>query len=69
MATIGAADAYGLPVSTTHVLSSGVAGTMMANGSGLQWATVRNLIMAWVLTLPVSILLSGCLYFAFTKVF
>ena len=42
---------------------------MMANGSGLQWATVRNLIMAWVLTLPVSILLSGCLYFAFTKVF
>ena len=69
MATIGAADAYGLPVSTTHVLSSGVAGTMAANGSGLQWATVRNLMMAWVLTLPVSILLSGCLYFAFTKVF
>jgi inorganic phosphate transporter, PiT family len=52
MATIGAADAFGLPVSTTHVLSSGVAGTMAANRSGLQWATVRNLLMAWVLTLP-----------------
>ena len=50
--TIAAADVYGLPVSATHVLSSGVAGTMAANGSGLQWATVRNLLMAWVLTLP-----------------
>ncbi|HXI47395.1 MAG TPA: inorganic phosphate transporter [Steroidobacteraceae bacterium] len=62
MATIGAAELYGLPVSTTHVLSSGVAGTMVANHSGLQWATVRNLLMAWVLTLPVSIALSGGLY-------
>jgi inorganic phosphate transporter, PiT family len=62
MATIGAADMYGLPVSTTHVLSSGVAGAMVANRSGLQWATVRNLLMAWVLTLPVSIALAGSLY-------
>jgi PiT family inorganic phosphate transporter len=62
MATIGAAEMYGLPVSTTHVLSSGVAGTMVANKSGLQWATVRNLLMAWVLTLPVSIMLAGGLY-------
>jgi PiT family inorganic phosphate transporter len=62
MATIGAAEMYGLPVSTTHVLSSGVAGTMVANRSGLQWATVRNLLMAWVLTLPVSIMLAGSLY-------
>jgi len=62
MATIGAAEMYGLPVSTTHVLSSGVAGTMVANHSGLQWATVRNLLMAWVLTLPVSIGLAGALY-------
>jgi PiT family inorganic phosphate transporter len=62
MVTIGAADAFGLPVSTTHVLSSGVAGTMVANRSGLQWATVRNLLMAWLLTLPVSIALSGGLY-------
>ena len=62
MGTILAADIYGLPVSTTHVLSSGVAGTMAANRSGLQWSTVRNLAMAWVLTLPVAILLSGGIY-------
>ena len=67
MATIGAADAFGLPVSTTHVLSSGVAGTMAANKSGLQIATVRSLLMAWVLTLPVSIVLSGSLFWLFTK--
>ena len=67
MATIGAADYFGLPVSTTHVLSSGVAGTMAANGTGLQWATVRNLIMAWVLTLPVSIMLSATLFWAFVR--
>jgi inorganic phosphate transporter, PiT family len=69
MLTIGMADAYGLPVSTTHVLASGVAGTMAANGSGLQWATVRNLILAWVLTLPVSIALSAGLYWVFRQVF
>jgi PiT family inorganic phosphate transporter len=62
MATIGAAEMYGLPVSTTHVLSSGVAGTMVANNSGLQWTTVRNLLMAWVLTLPASIVLAGALF-------
>jgi len=65
MATIGAADVMGLPVSTTHVLSSGVAGTMAANHSGLQWGTVRNLIMAWVLTLPASIVLAGSLFWLF----
>ena len=54
-----AADMYGLPVSTTHVLSSGVAGTMAANGAGLQWSTVRNLAMAWVLTMPAAIALSA----------
>ena len=68
MVTIGAADGFGLPVSTTHVLSSGVAGTMAANRSGLQWATVRNLLMAWILTLPVSIALSGTLYWAFRNI-
>jgi inorganic phosphate transporter, PiT family len=62
MATIGAAEMYGLPVSTTHVLSSGVAGTMVANRSGLQGSTVRNLLMAWVLTLPASIALAGGLF-------
>ncbi|MFF7710437.1 inorganic phosphate transporter [Pseudomonas sp. NPDC007930] len=69
MATIGAADAFGMPVSTTHVLSSGIAGTMAANGSGLQWATVRNLILAWVFTLPASMLLAGGLYFLFHAIF
>jgi PiT family inorganic phosphate transporter len=61
--TIGAAELYGLPVSTTHILSSGVAGTMAANGSGLQWSTVRSIAMAWVLTLPAAITLAGCIYF------
>ena len=67
--TIGAADAFGLPVSTTHVLSSGVAGTMAANGSGLQMVTIRNLLMAWVLTLPAAIVLSGSLYILFLNIF
>jgi PiT family inorganic phosphate transporter len=62
MVTIGAADHMGLPVSTTHVLSSGVAGTMAANGSGLQWTTVRNMLLAWVLTLPVSIAIAFTLF-------
>jgi PiT family inorganic phosphate transporter len=67
--TIFAADVYGLPVSTTHVLSSGVAGTMAANGSGLQMSTVRNLLMAWVLTLPAATMLSGILYVVFATLF
>lgn len=67
--TIGAADVLGLPVSTTHVLSSGVAGTMAANSSGLQLATVRNLLLAWVLTLPVAVVLSGTLYFLLAQMF
>jgi PiT family inorganic phosphate transporter len=62
MITIGIADRYGLPVSTTHVLSSGVAGTMAANGSGLQMETVRNILMAWVLTLPVCVFLGASLF-------
>jgi len=69
MSTIAAADMYGLPVSTTHVLSSGIAGTMAANGSGLQWATVRNIILAWVLTLPAAIILSGGLFVLFRHLF
>jgi PiT family inorganic phosphate transporter len=62
MGTILVADHYGLPISTTHVLSSGVAGTMAANNSGLQMAMVRNILMAWVLTLPVCILLGALLF-------
>ncbi|MET0270132.1 MAG: inorganic phosphate transporter [Sphingomonas sp.] len=69
MGTIFSADALGLPVSTTHVLSSGVAGTMAANRSGLQMSTIRNLLTAWVLTLPVSILLAGTLYAIFARIF
>jgi PiT family inorganic phosphate transporter len=69
MATIGAADGFGLPVSTTHVLSSGIAGTMAANHSGIQWSTVRNLALAWVLTLPVAMMLSGSLFWLFRRVF
>ncbi|HVH82638.1 MAG TPA: inorganic phosphate transporter, partial [Stellaceae bacterium] len=69
MGTIAAADAYGLPVSTTHILTSGVAGTMAANGSGLQWSTVKNLALAWVLTLPAAITLSGSLFALFIYLF
>jgi PiT family inorganic phosphate transporter len=67
--TIAAADGDGLPVSTTHVLSSGIAGTMAANGSGLQWSTIRNIALAWVLTLPAAMILSGCLYLVFSRLF
>ena len=69
MATIGAADGFGLPVSTTHVLSSGIAGTMAANHSGIQWSSVRYLALAWVLTLPVAMMLSGSLFWLFRKTF
>jgi len=65
MATIFGADTFGLPVSTTHILSSGVAGTMAANGSGLRWATVRAIAAGWMLTLPAAALLSGLLYCLF----
>ena len=65
MVTIFAADNFGLPVSTTHVLSSGVAGTMAANKSGLQISTIRNIAAAWVFTLPAAALLSGTLFWAF----
>lgn len=68
-ATIGVADVLGLPVSTTHVLSSGVAGTMAANKSGLQMSTVRNMLMAWVLTLPCAIALSAGLFVVFRQLF
>ena len=68
MCTILAADGYGLPVSTTHVLSSGVAGTMAANHSGLQLETIRNIAAAWVFTLPAAALLSGCLFWIFNLI-
>ncbi len=65
MATIFAADKFGLPVSTTHILSSGVAGAMSANGSGLRLSTVRNIAAGWVFTLPAAALLSGLLFALF----
>ncbi len=62
---IGMADFLHLPVSTTHVLSSGIAGTMAANGSGVQSATIRSILLAWVLTLPVTMLLAASLFLLF----
>ncbi|WP_407640787.1 inorganic phosphate transporter [Aquirhabdus parva] len=67
MTTILAADGVGVPVSTTHVLNSAVAGTMTANKSGLQWSTVRSILSAWVLTLPAAMALSGGLYWLFLR--
>jgi inorganic phosphate transporter, PiT family len=64
MITISGADYVGLPVSTTHILSSGIAGTMAANRSGLQKDTVRNILLAWVLTLPVCVFLGATLFAA-----
>lgn len=67
MITIALSDRYGLPVSTTHILSSGIAGTMAANKSGVKMSTIRDIAMAWVFTLPVAALLSGCLFWAFSR--
>ncbi len=66
--TIIAADQFHLPVSTTHVLSSAVAGTMMANGSGLQMSTIRNIALAWVVTLPAAAVLAGALFWGISLV-
>ncbi|HCN6804986.1 inorganic phosphate transporter [Escherichia coli] len=60
--SIGLASYIGMPVSTTHVLSSAVAGTMVVDGGGLQRKTVTSILMAWVFTLPAAIFLSGGLY-------
>lgn len=68
MATIFAADQFGLPVSTTHILSSGVAGTMSASGSGLRMSTVRNIAAGWVFTMPAAALLSCLLYMVFRTI-
>jgi PiT family inorganic phosphate transporter len=65
MATILGAGGFGLPVSTTHVLSSSVAGSMAANGNGLQRITLRNILLAWAFTLPAAALLSGTLFWFF----
>jgi PiT family inorganic phosphate transporter len=67
MATILGADRIGVPVSTTHILNSGVAGTMTANRSGIQLSTVRDIALAWIFTLPVAAALSGCLFWLFSR--
>jgi len=68
MVTIFAANTWSLPVSTTHILSSGIAGTMAANGSGIRLRTVRNIAAGWVFTLPAAALLSGLLYWLFRAI-
>ena len=66
--TIGLGNVLGMPVSTTHVLSSGVAGTMAANKSGLQMSTIKSIALAWILTLPVSMILGGGLFLIFRQI-
>jgi inorganic phosphate transporter, PiT family len=68
MGTILGATAFGLPVSTTHILSSGVAGTMAANGSGLRFKTIRNIAAGWIFTLPAAAALSALLYWGFRSI-
>jgi PiT family inorganic phosphate transporter len=69
--TIGLSSYYGLPVSTTHVLSSGIAGSMVASKGvkNLQPDTVRNILIAWFLTLPVVMIMAGTLFLLFRAIF
>ena len=69
--TIGLSSFYGLPVSTTHVLSSGIAGSMVASKGvkNLQPDTVRNILIAWFLTLPVVMVMAGALFLLFRSIF
>jgi len=69
--TIGLSTSYGWPVSTTHVLSSGIAGSMVASKGvkNLQPDTVRNILMAWFLTLPVVMIMGGSLFLLFRAIF
>lgn len=60
---IGTAGFTGLPVSTTHIVTSGIGGTMVTSGAGLRYGMIRRIIMAWALTLPVTILVAGGLYY------
>jgi inorganic phosphate transporter, PiT family len=66
--TILLAQFKGMPVSTTHILSSGVAGAMAGNGSGVQMATVRNIALAWITTLPAAMAIAGVLYVIFLQI-
>jgi PiT family inorganic phosphate transporter len=69
--TIGLSSSYGWPVSTTHVLSSGIAGSMVASKGvkNLQPDTIRNILIAWFLTLPVVMIMGGSLFLLFRAIF
>ena len=62
-AVIGVAGFTGLPVSTTHIVTSGIGGTMVTAGAGLQYGTIYRILMAWAFTLPVTILISAGMYY------
>ncbi|MBR6027276.1 MAG: inorganic phosphate transporter [Neisseriaceae bacterium] len=66
--SIAAANLFGLPVSTTQILSSAVAGTAVANRSGLQKSTILNIVLAWLFTFPIAMLLAGLFYFLITRI-
>ena len=66
-ALIGTAGFSGLPVSTTHIISSGVAGTMAGSGAGVQSRVVWQIAIAWLATLPATIVLSGGLFWIFSQ--
>ena len=66
-ALIGTAGFTGLPVSTTHIVTSGIAGTMVAEGAGLQYQILWRIALAWILTLPATILIAGSLYYLLTS--
>jgi len=64
---IGTAGFTGLPVSTTHVVTSGIAGTMVTSGAGLQYSMISRILIAWVFTLPVTVVVAGGLYYLLTS--
>jgi PiT family inorganic phosphate transporter len=64
---IGTAGFTGLPVSTTHIVTSGIGGTMVASGAGLRYGMISRIAVAWLLTLPITILIAGSLYYILTS--
>jgi inorganic phosphate transporter, PiT family len=60
---IGTAGFTGLPVSTTHIVTSGIAGTMVASRAGLRYGMISRIAIAWLITLPVTISIAGGLYY------
>ena len=66
--SIGIASYSGIPISTTHILSSAVAGAMLADGCGVQISTIKNIIMAWILTFPICAILSAYIYWIFIQI-